>query len=48
MQGTGPTMVEGGSFLINYAESYDHAQARFSSWLERIIVAGLNQWRLTL
>jgi hypothetical protein len=41
-------MIEGGTFLINYAESNDHAQTRFSFWLERIIVAGLNQWRLTL
>lgn len=48
MQGSEPTMIEGGTFLINYAESNDHAQTRFSFWLERIIVAGLNQWRLTL
>jgi fido (protein-threonine AMPylation protein) len=48
MQGPVPTVIEGGSFLINYAESYDHAHARFSAWLERVIVAGLNQWRLTL
>jgi fido (protein-threonine AMPylation protein) len=47
-RGTAPALIEGGTFLINYAESYDHAQARFSPWLERIIVAGLNQWRLTL
>lgn len=33
-------------FLINYSENYDHA--RFSAWLVRIIVAGLNRRRLTL
>ena len=48
MRGPIPTVIQGGSFLINYAESYDRAQARFSAWLERVIVAGLNQWRLTL
>jgi hypothetical protein len=48
VQGTGPLVVEGSVFRINYAESYDRAQARFSVWLERVIIAGLNQWRLTL
>ena len=48
IQGIGATLIEGGTFQINYAEGLTHAQTRFAAWLERVIVAGLNQWRLTL
>jgi Fic family protein len=43
-----PILSEGGNFLINYAEDLAVAQARFSAWLERMILEGLNQWRRTL
>ncbi len=33
---------------INYTEDPAAAQTRFSAWLERVIVEGLNQWRQTL
>jgi hypothetical protein len=48
MQGTEPVLVDVGTFLINYEEDLASAQQRFSVWLEKVIVAGLNQWRLSL
>jgi len=48
VQGAEPAPIEGGTFQINYEEDPDTAQARFSAWLDRVIVAGLNAWRLTL
>jgi Fic family protein len=47
-QGAKPALIEGGTFQINYEEDLASAQARFSAWLDRVIVAGLNAWRLTL
>jgi Fic family protein len=47
-QGAEPVVIEDGTFQINYAEDFDPAQTRFSAWLERTIVEGLNQWRKTL
>jgi len=41
-------VLEGGTFLINYEEDPAKAQARFSTWLDRIIVEGLNEWRRVL
>ena len=46
--GRRPSIVGNYPFMVNYVEREVDAQARFSAWLERIIVAGLNQWRLTL
>lgn len=43
-----PILLNDGTFLINYAEDFSSAQSRFSTWLERVIVEGLNQWRRTL
>jgi Fic family protein len=36
------------TFLVNYEEDLSSAQTRFSGWLERVIVEGLNEWRKTL
>jgi hypothetical protein len=43
-----PKPIEGGTFLINYEEDLASATVRFTKWLDRVIVNGLNQWRLTL
>ena len=48
VQGAEPDLLEGGTFQINYEEDLAAAEARFSAWLNRVIVAGLNSWRLTL
>ncbi|HXB66821.1 MAG TPA: hypothetical protein VNY05_01150 [Candidatus Acidoferrales bacterium] len=48
IQGSEPTLIEGGTFQINYEEDFASAQTRFSAWLDRVIVAGLNACRLTL
>lgn len=47
-QGGESIRLKDGIFQINYEEDLAAAQTRFSSWLERIIVEGLNQWRRTL
>jgi prophage maintenance system killer protein len=41
-------LIKDGTFLINYEEDLATAQKRFSPWLERVIVEGLNEWRRTL
>ena len=46
--GAAPKLIEDGTYQINYEENLASAQARFSTWLERVIVEGLNQWRRTL
>ena len=38
-------LLEGGSFQINYEEDLTSVQPRFSAWLERMIVEGLEAWR---
>jgi Fic family protein len=43
-----PILIKDGTFQINYAEDLATAQTRFSAWLERVIVEGLNEWRKTL
>jgi hypothetical protein len=43
-----PKLIDGGIFLINYEEDLASATPRFSPWLDRVIVEGLNLWRLTL
>jgi hypothetical protein len=48
LQGAEPSLIKDGTFQINYEEDILIAQTRFSAWLERVIVEGLNQWRLTL
>jgi fido (protein-threonine AMPylation protein) len=48
LQDVGPLFIANGTFEINYAEDLAAAQTRFSAWLERVIVEGLNQWRQTL
>lgn len=48
VQGGEPALVKGGAFQINYEEDLTSAQARFSTWLERVIVEGLTEWRRTL
>jgi len=46
--GAEPLLINDGTFQINYAEDAATAQTRFSAWLERAIVEGLNEWRKTL
>lgn len=46
--GSDPILLEGGTFLINYQEDLVSAQARFSAWLGRMMVCGLNEWRRVL
>ena len=48
LNGAEPTLIEGGAFQINYEEDLASATKRFSTWLDRVIVDGLNKWRLTL
>lgn len=48
LEGREPTPIKGGTFQINYEETPEAAQARFSPWLERVIVEGLMEWRRTL
>jgi fido (protein-threonine AMPylation protein) len=43
-----PSFLDDGAFQINYAEDPKEAQARFTQWLERVIVNALNAWRRTL
>jgi fido (protein-threonine AMPylation protein) len=47
IEGTEPEAIEN-AFQINYEEDLTKAQERFSTWLERVIVEGLKQWRRTL
>jgi hypothetical protein len=47
-QGEEPSLIEGGTFQINYEEDLASAQSRFSKWLEHVIVEGLNLWRQSL
>ena len=47
-QGSVPVLFPDGTFQINYEESLKDAQQRFAPWLERMIVAGLTEWRRTL
>jgi Fic family protein len=44
----GSAEIDAGTFLINYEEEIASATSRFSTWLDRVIVQGLNMWRLTL
>jgi hypothetical protein len=48
VQGIQPKLLSEGAFQINYEESLESAKTRFCNWLERVIVAGLDQWRRTL
>jgi Fic family protein len=48
INGSESTLIEGGTFQINYEEDLASAKARFSVWLENVIVKGLDQWRRTL
>ncbi len=41
-------VLQGGTFQINYEEDVAKAGTRYSVWLERMIVEGLNKWRATL
>lgn len=43
-----PVQTIGGAFQINYEEDVAAARTRFAEWLDRVIVEGLNAWRLTL
>jgi Fic family protein len=47
IQGAEPAII-GSSFQINYEEALASTRSRFGSWLDRVIVEGLNAWRLTL
>jgi hypothetical protein len=47
IEGTEPIHIES-AFQINYEEDLTAAEARFSAWLERVLVEGLKQWRRTL
>jgi|SRR5579871_337416 len=46
--GAEPQFVPGGQFQTNYEEDPEKARTRFSTWLDRMIVEGLNAWRETL
>jgi Fic family protein len=48
IQGTDSVPIEGATFQINYEEDLETAKARFSPWLDRVIVRGLNEWRRSL
>lgn len=48
IQGAEPKLIGGGSFLINYEGDFSSAQTRFSAWLDRVVIGGLNAWRLSL
>jgi len=48
IQGAEPKPIEGGTFQINYEEEFSSAQTRFSAWLDRVVIEGLNAWRRTL
>jgi Fic family protein len=48
LEGKEPKVLEGGTFQINYEEEPASAENRFSKWLERMIVEGLNRWRESL
>jgi Fic family protein len=43
-----PVLLKEGTFQINYAEDLKVAEARFTPWLERVIVETLNYWRRLL
>ncbi len=47
-QGSGPLPIDGATFQINYEEDLQSAKTRFSTWLDGVIVRGLNQWRQSL
>jgi len=47
-QGSEPLPIEGAGFLVNYEEDLERAKSRFSTWLDGVIVRGLNQWRQSL
>lgn len=47
-EGSQPTLIEGGSFQLNYEEPAEKAQSRFAPWLERVITVGLSEWRRSL
>jgi fido (protein-threonine AMPylation protein) len=47
-QGSEPLPIEGAGFQINYEEDLERAKSRFSTWLDGVIVRGLNQWRQSL
>jgi len=48
IHGTDPQPIEGATFQINYEEDLDTAKARFSPWLDGVILRGLNEWRRSL
>ena len=48
IQGSEPSPIEGAVFQINYQEDVETAKARFSAWLDGVIVRGLNEWRHSL
>jgi Fic family protein len=48
VEGSEPAVIEGGTFQINYEEDLASAQSRFSTWLDRVLVHALDQWRRTL
>jgi len=41
-------LVEEAAFQINYEEDVETAKARFLTWLDGVIVRGLNEWRHSL
>lgn len=43
-----PSLIGDSTFQINYQEDLASATKRFSAWLDRVIVQGLNMWRVTL
>jgi hypothetical protein len=48
IQGSKSRPIEGATFQINYEEDIETAKARFSPWLDGVIVRGLNEWRRSL
>jgi Fic family protein len=47
-QAAEPALIDGMTFQINYEEDLASATTRFTTWLNDVIVKGLNMWRLTL
>ena len=48
MNGSESISIEGGAFQINYEEDLESAKARFTRWLDSILIKALNEWRRRL
>lgn len=48
VEGLNPQPIDVATFQINYEEHVETAKARFATWLDGVIVRGLNKWRKSL